>query len=1064
MSLEVPNSIPKDVEANFVLGRDEEDASSIVGQDRGREYVQSSESHTGYSSDEGMSNSLSQSQPDSPHSLPPSSSRPVATTFIESVPPLKLPNEHQISDPSEPDPPIALANDDPDVEEDEGGSEFSDGSADEPSSESESEEDDSEVEEEEPALKYEIVGGAVQDILAKDSASALDISQRLMALGTHNGMVHVLDLHGNKVKSYRPHSATINQLVIDSDGEFIATVSVDGTVVIHALTTPEVYKFDFKRQMRTISLEPSFSRRNSRSFVCGGMAGKLELHEKSWLGHRETVLHSGEGPIWTSSWSGTLIVWANDVDVKIYDTGSAQRVAHIDRPSDSPRADLYKCTLQWRDDTTLLIAWADYVKIARVKPRTGAAAAKSPYVVEIAAIFHVDCMISGIAPHPSPPGSFIILSYIVPDKIINEVTSSREEQRRKAAHRPELRIISRAGEEISNDVLALAGYELYSCNDYSLRPAFVGISEGTNPLEGFYVVASPKSVTVVKPRDEVDHVQWLVEHQRFAEALSEIQRLEKTGAVRGLDATDVGKKYIRHLFQQGEYLLAAQLCPKVFGQDAQSWEEEVFRFLGKGQLQAIIPYIPTSQPQLGRMVYEVILAHYLAQDQEALLRTLKEWPVGIFDIPAVINAVRSELERIPSSPILMDCMAELYIMNRQPTLALPFFLRRRRPGVFDLIRDHNLFTAVRDQALLLVEFDEDLERQRRQETGEAEQFGEKGRPLKTSKSISLLVDHVHSIPIARVFQQLQGRPYFLYLYLDALFDKDPLLVSEHADRQIPLYAEFAPKRLIDFLRASQYYSLEKAYQVCTIRDMVPEMVYLLGRMGNNKKALNLIIERLGDVNRAIDFAKDQRDNDLWEDLLTYSETRPAFIRGLLENVGPEIDPIRLIRRIKNGLEIPGLKDALIKILWDFNLQISLMEGCQRILNVDGSGLSERLQTKQVSGFLGGPTQICPICHELLYPSPQLSSLNINPPTSQSQPLVIVFLCRHAVHAHCIRGGSALPRRADDTVLSFLRIDQNAPAFGGGAPMRDSISSKIAYATMVRARLEESCPVCDHRRT
>lgn len=47
----------------------------------------------------------------------------------------------------------------------------------------------------------------------------------------------------------------------------------------------------------------------------------------------------------------------------------------------------------------------------------------------------------------------------------------------------------------------------------------------------------------------------------------------------------------------------------------------------------------------------------------------------------------------------------------------------------------------------------------------------------------------------------------------------------------------------------------------------------------------------------------------------------AFIRGLLENVGAEIDPIRLIRRIRNGLEIPGLKPALIKILHDFSLQV-----------------------------------------------------------------------------------------------------------------------------------------------
>ena len=72
---------------------------------------------------------------------------------------------------------------------------------------------------------------------------------------------------------------------------------------------------------------------------------------------------------------------------------------------------------------------------------------------------------------------------------------------------------------------------------------------------------------------------------------------------------------------------------------------------------------------------------------------------------------------------------------------------------------------------------------------------------------------------------------------------------------------------------------------------MPEMVFLLGQMGDNKKALTLIIERLGDVNRvrdlpptndpsltsvqAIDFAKEQNDHDLWEDLLKYSESRPG---------------------------------------------------------------------------------------------------------------------------------------------------------------------------------------------
>ena len=57
-------------------------------------------------------------------------------------------------------------------------------------------------------------------------------------------------------------------------------------------------------------------------------------------------------------------------------------------------------------------------------------------------------------------------------------------------------------------------------------------------------------------------------------------------------------------------------------------------------------------------------------------------------------------------------------------------------------------------------------------------------------------------------------------------------------------------------------------------------------------------------------------------MLKYSESKPTFIKALLENVGPEIDPVRLIKIIKNGVEIPGLKEALIKILQDFNIQVS----------------------------------------------------------------------------------------------------------------------------------------------
>ena len=50
----------------------------------------------------------------------------------------------------------------------------------------------------------------------------------LQALGTHNGMVHILTYEGSKVNSSRPHGASITSLWLDEENDFVATASVEG--------------------------------------------------------------------------------------------------------------------------------------------------------------------------------------------------------------------------------------------------------------------------------------------------------------------------------------------------------------------------------------------------------------------------------------------------------------------------------------------------------------------------------------------------------------------------------------------------------------------------------------------------------------------------------------------------------------------------------------------------------------------------------------------------------------------------------------------------------------------
>ena len=320
-----------------------------------------------------------------------------------------------------------------------------------------------------------------------------------------------------------------------------------GNVAIVSASPSEASMFDMKRPMRCVAFEPDYSKRNTKQFVCGGMAGNLILHEKGWLGAKETILHSGEGPIWATRWHDSFIAWANDEGVRIYDTRSSQRIALITRPENSPRADLYKCSLYWQDNNTLLIAWADYIKVAVIKEREkqrhlagvpGVGSATQVYV-EISAIFQVDCMISGITPFQQ---SYIIIAYPAEDAYTNEMTNDPDQQKRREGQRPEMRVISADGEELSSDVLSFHDYARYQSGDYAIAPA---------PSEDIFYVISPKDIIVVKPRDEADHIAWLIERKQYAEAL----RAVESSGMKGLgnfDVVEIGTKYLQHLVEEGQ--------------------------------------------------------------------------------------------------------------------------------------------------------------------------------------------------------------------------------------------------------------------------------------------------------------------------------------------------------------------------------------------------------------------------------------------------------------------------------------------------------------------------------
>ncbi len=113
--------------------------------------------------------------------------------------------------------------------------------------------------------------------------------------------------------------------------------------------------------------------------------------------------------------------------------------------------------------------------------------------------------------------------------------------------------------------------------------------------------------------------------------------------------------------------------------------------------------------------------------------------------------------------------------------------------------------------------------------------------------------------------------------MDAVFDKDPNISKDFHTIQVVLYAEYQREKLLKFLQTSQYISLTQAQKELQERNLGPEIVYILERTGQTKKALQIVLHAIKDVNQAIEFCKRHNDKDLWEDLIQFSLNRPGLI-------------------------------------------------------------------------------------------------------------------------------------------------------------------------------------------
>lgn len=814
---------------------------------------------------------------------------------------------------------------------------------------------DSDSDDDEPLLKYNRIGLDVTELLSRDSASCIRAHEKFLVIGTQDGFIYILDLNGNEINRFYAHSMPVNEVSVDLTGEYVCSCSDDGLVVVSALYAEDNLEFTGLQAVKTVAIDPRYVSGDTRELVMGGLDGQLMRKEKGWFGNmRDFLVHGGEGPIHAIRWEGEFIAWANEIGVKVYDCNLKSRITHLKRPAGSLDTD-HRPRLCWANGRTLLIGWADSVQAVEVRKRDQAQTnigLPVNYVTIVAQFVLPDAICCGIAPHGQ---DLAVLCHVTDDGELAE-----------EAPRPELRVLDRTGAELSCDALSIHGHAECTPNEYQLDYI---------ESENLFYIATPSDVIVAKERDTDDHIHWLLENGREKEALAAAQH----GGATQHSVQEVGSMYLHKLTQEGQWSDAATKCDELLN-DETLWDRWIFVFANAGQLSYLAHYIPTDKPRLRQEVYEMVLSDFLrlgstSNDHSQFLDLLERWPKDVYRNRPVIELVREAVKRAgpASPPILSKALAMLYSNNGQHNNSLDIYLYMHKSGpgesdkatvtadqVFGYIEQHNLHAKAVQRVAEIVLMDAD-------------------------RGVKLLIRHAtkDTKALSDIVTQLRPTPYLLHKYLRALWEGGydleaapgwPKTPKEYHNDMVDLFADHEPDKLEAFLRKSTSYNLDLALELChqkakesrvnmsdpesetKLVKFIEAEVFLLGRMGRYKDALNMILGDLKDIDKALKFVKEQNNDELWEMLIEEGAKDPISLSKLLDTAGSHIDPRVIIEAIPSNLEIPGLRDKIVKIIKDYTAQMSLHEGCSRVLKSDAVGLSVKSSKERTRAAIWDSSQ------------------------------------------------------------------------------------------------------------
>ncbi|VIO99680.1 Vacuolar assembly protein VPS41 homolog, putative [Brugia malayi] len=818
----------------------------------------------------------------------------------------------------------------------------------------------------EPRFKYSRILNNVPGILRKDMATCMAIHDKFAALGSRSGNVYIIDHFGSlhPESTARHHRCPVTKISIDPTGSYFVSCSQDARISVAGITSFEFAQIiDLKIAARSVAIDPDFTKRGSGHMFVSGERNLL-LHHRTFFGnYREKILYEGmdcDGIITQISWQGCCIL-----KILFYFRNANQLIALVQPTHEKQSTFAIKVRPShcWINNETLAIGWYDTVSICMIIGSSDSQVVSSieKKEVEVHYAWKFDMYIADI--------SFTLSD----DKSCfwKEITVFG--MKKAAVENNECEMVLALLEPEDSSTFSLTTedrIEMCTCDQGNLTLFHMS----SVPHENVYFLLGCQEFIEAQPCSADDRVRWYLENDLLRDAMQYAN--EHKAQLEHLDPVDIGKRYLNSLTKQKRFAEAAANLKAVCGRQKDLWEYYVNEFEQNNVVLQLAKYLPVRDPQLEPECYQCVLIAALHNHPVLFYNLIKVWNPDLFRVGAITDMAMKRIVHDNVNPLsendavaIYRSLARLYLYERKYDKALMLYIMLNDKTVFQVIEKYHLFDLVKNDLTKLMAID-------------------------TNLTIRLLIENAGSLPTKTILTQLAMYPKLQLAYLNTLFERNE--GEEFIDFAIKLYAENEPQLLLPFLRKTAIYDIAKAIDICEKKQYINEMVYLLGRSGNRMKALDLLVNKLGRIDSAIDFCRENDDSDLWNSLVDAAVKRPDHIMELLNTAGKYVNPLNIIEKIPEQMNIPGLRNLLVTILRDYELLVQMQRGSLQVTEADSNHLfAKYLSNRKCSTFIG-LEQCCIVCRIAVLLEREKST-----DCRHANCDIIVYDCGHSAHIRCI---------------------------------------------------------------